>query len=135
MAGMMLKMMNPFGSMPSVPGVGGDDKKEDDMTKEEKQEQEKLRLDAVKEQERKRQQRYKKQDEEREGMRGDIRNKYNIEKKANEEEEEEEDEDEMDSFGAGKKKEEVPDDPVSQAKAVAEKGLNDAKNMFGSFFK
>lgn len=131
----MLKMMNPFGSMPSVPGVGDDKKEDDGMTKEEKQEQERLRLEAIKDAERKRQQRYKKQDEEREGMRGDIRNKYNIEKKVVEEDEEEDEDDEMDSFGAGKKKEEVPEDPISQAKAVAEKGINDAKNLFGSFFK
>lgn len=121
--------------MPSVPGVGDDKKEDDGMTKEEKQEQERLRLEAIKDAERKRQQRYKKQDEEREGMRGDIRNKYNIEKKVVEEDEEEDEDDEMDSFGAGKKKEEVPEDPISQAKAVAEKGINDAKNLFGSFFK
>jgi len=131
----MLKMMNPFGSMPSVPGVGDDKKEDDGMTKEEKQEQERLRLEAIKDAERKRQQKYKKQDEEREGMRGDIRNKYNIEKKVVEEDDEEDEDDEMDSFGAGKKKEEVPDDPISQAKAAAEKGINDAKNLFGSFFK
>lgn len=129
MAGMMLKMMNPFGSMPSVPGVGDSDDKDSGMTKEEAQEQERLRQAAIKQTEKDRRDKYKKQDEQREGIRSDIRSKYNIEKKVNEEEEEDEDDDEMDSFGSGAKKEEVPDDPVSQAKAMAEKTANDAKAM------
>jgi len=46
----------------------------------------------------------------------------------NEEEEESEEEDD-DGFSGQKKKEEVEEDPVEQAKALAEKQLNDAKAM------
>jgi len=125
----MLKMMNPMGSMPSVPGVGDDKKDDDGMTREEQQEQEKLRQDAIKMAERQRHNKYKKQEDEREVIRQGIRDKYKIEKPANEDEEEEEDEDE-DGFGASRRKEEEDDDdPVIQAQKLAEKHMNDAKKM------
>jgi len=63
---MMLKMMNPMGSMPSVPGTGDDDKKEGaEMTMAEKKEAERLRVEAIKQTERERRNKYKKQDDER----------------------------------------------------------------------
>ena len=72
---MMLKMMNPFGS-PSIPGVGGDDDKKDDgMTKEEAEEQERLRKQAIMQAEKERTKKYKKQEEERENVRQNIRDK------------------------------------------------------------
>merc|ERR1719285_1390820 len=125
---MMLKMMNPMGSMPSVPGTGGDEKKDDGMTMEEKKEAERLRQQAIRDAEKNRRIKYKAQDDEREVIRSSIRDKYNIEAPVNEEEIDSEDEDD-DGFGAGKKKEEAEEDPVEQAKALAEKQLNEAKQM------
>ena len=74
---MMLKMMNPFGSVTdSIPGVGGGDKDEDSgISKEEAEEQEKLRQEAIRQAEKERRDKYKKQEEEREGMRQTIRDK------------------------------------------------------------
>jgi len=125
---MMLKMMNPFGSVTdSIPGVGGGDKDDDDgLTKEEQVEQEKLRQDAIKQAEKERRDKYKKMEDDREGIRQGIRDKYNIEKKPGEEEEEDDDDD--DDFG-GSKKEPVADDPVSQAKAMAEAQMANATKM------
>merc|ERR1712098_927258 len=127
---MMLKMMNPMGSMPSVPGTG-DDKKEEEkgMTMEEKKEAERLRQEALRQAERERRKKYKAQDEEREVVRAAMREKYNIEAPVNEEDIEDEDEDE-DGFGGGKKKEdEEEEDPVEQARKLAEKQLNEAKTI------
>merc|ERR1712013_563560 len=124
---MMLKMMNPMGSMPSVPGTGDDKDKEDSgLTREEMKEQERLRKEAIMQAEKARHIKYKKQEEERESVRQNLRDKYNIEKPENDEDEEEEDED--DSFGS-KKKEEDDDDPVAQAQKLAEKQLADAKAL------
>jgi len=73
---MMLKMMNPFGSVTdSIPGVGGDKEEDSGQTKEELQEQERLRQEAIKEAERERRIKYKKQEEERENIRAGIREK------------------------------------------------------------
>jgi len=124
---MMLKMMNPFGSMP-VPGVGDDNKEESAMSKEELQEQERLRQAAIKQAEKERRDKYRKQDEEREVMRSGIREKYNIAKPVNEDEDSDEDDDD-DTFGAPSKKQEEDDDPVAQAKAMAEKQMSNAKDL------
>jgi len=105
--------------MPSVPGTGD---------KEEKKEAERLRQQAIKEAEKNRRIKYKAQDEEREVIRSSIRDKYKIDAPVNEEEEESEEEDD-DGFSGQKKKEEVEEDPVEQARALAEKQLNDAKAM------
>lgn len=74
---MMLKMMNPFGSVTdSIPGVGGGGGDDDDgMSKEEAVEQERLRQEAIKQAERERRDKYKKQEEERENIRQTIRDK------------------------------------------------------------
>lgn len=74
---MMLKMMNPFGSVTdSIPGVGGGSNDDDSgETKEEQEEQERLRQEAIKQAERERRDKYKKQEEERETMRQTIRDK------------------------------------------------------------
>ena len=73
---MMLKMLIP-GMGPSVPSMGGDDKKDDEpkMSKEEMEEQEKLRKEAIRQAERERQRKYKKQEEDRETVRASIREK------------------------------------------------------------
>jgi len=128
---MMLKMMNPFGSVTdSIPGVGGGGGDSDDgISKEEAEEQEKLRQDAIRQAEKERRDKYKKQEEEREGMRQTIRDKYKIEKKENSDDEDDDDDD--DDFGGGPAKKDVPDDPVLQAKAEAEARLNQAKAMAG----
>ena len=73
---MMLKMMNPFGSVTdSIPGVGGKDDDDEGLSKEEAEEQERARQEAIKQAERERRDKYKKQEEEREGMRQTIRDK------------------------------------------------------------
>merc|ERR1719225_2536493 len=96
-------MMNPFGSVTdSIPGVGGDKEEDSGLTKE----------------------------EERENIRAGIREKYKIEKKEQSDDEDEEDEDE-DGFGGSSKKADTEDDPVLQAKAMAEAQLNNAKQMAG----
>merc|ERR1711881_254161 len=114
-------MMNPFGSVTdSIPGVGGKDDEDEGMSKEEAEEQERLRQESIKQAEAERRQKYKKQEEEREGIRQTIRDKYNIEKKVDSDAE---DDDDDDDFGGGPKKSDVPDDPVLQAKALAEKQM------------
>jgi len=95
---------------------------------EEKKEAERLRQQAIKDAEKARRNKYKNQDEEREVIRSSIRDKYKIDAPVNPDEEESEDEDD-DGFSGQKKKEEVEEDPVEQAKALAEKQLNDAKQM------
>merc|ERR1712025_711145 len=120
--------MNPMGSMPSVPGTG-DDKEDSGLTREEMQEQERLRQEAIKMAEKERHKKYRKQDEEREVVRQNLRDKYKIEKPVNEEEDEDDEEDD-DSFGNTKKKEgDEDDDPLAQAQKLAEKQLTDAKAM------
>jgi len=124
---MMLKMMNPFGSVTdSIPGVGGSKDDDEGMSKEEQEEQEKMRQEAIRQAERERRDKYKKQEEEREGMRQTIREKYNIEKKEDSDAEEDDDDDE--DFGGGAKKAET-DDPAEKAKQMAEAQLNQAKAM------
>ena len=59
----------------SIPGVGGDKDDDAGQTKEELQEQERLRQEAIKEAERDRRIKYKKQEEERETIRAGIREK------------------------------------------------------------
>lgn len=117
--------------MPSVPTPGGDDD-DSGLTREEKQELLKQKQDEIAKAERARAAKYKKERAERDLQRDDIRGKYNIAKKPQEDEEEEE-EDEEDEFGSSKKAE-VADDPVSKAKAMAEEKLNAAKGMFSKFF-
>merc|ERR1712088_1180794 len=123
---MMLKMMNPFGSVTdALPSVGGGDSEDSGQTKEE---QEELRQDAIKQAEKERRDKYKKQEDEREDMRQTIRDKYKIEKKIDSDAEEDDDDD--DDFGGGPSKK-VDDDPVAQAKAEAEKRMAEAKAMAG----
>ena len=59
----------------SIPGVGGGSKDDDEMSKEEQAEQEKMRLDAIKQAEKERRDKYKKQEDERENLRQGIRDK------------------------------------------------------------
>lgn len=59
----------------SIPGVGGDKEEDSGQTKEEIQENERLRQEAIKEAERDRRIKYKKQEEERENIRAGIRDK------------------------------------------------------------
>jgi len=125
---MMLKMMNPFGSVTdALPSVGGDKDEDSGQTKEEQEEQEKLRQDAIKHAEKERRDKYKKQEDGREDMRQTIRDRYKIEKKIDSDAEEESEDD--DGFSGGPKK--VDDDPVAQAKAEAEKRMNEAKALAG----
>ena len=56
-------------------GVGGSKDDDEGMSKEEQEEQEKMRQDAIRQAERERRDKYKKQEEEREGMRQTIREK------------------------------------------------------------
>ena len=125
---MMLKMMNPMGSMPSVPKVGGEEDGSK-LTKEEQQEQEKCRQDAIKKAERDRKAKFQKQKDERENMSSGIRGKYNIEKKPEPAEEEEEEESEEEDDGFGPKKKEVEKDAVTVAREAAEAKLREAQNM------
>ena len=127
---MMLKMMNPMGSMPSVPKVGGEDEGSK-LSREELQEQEKMRQDAIKKAEKERKAKYQKQKDEREGMSSNIRGKYNIEKKPEPEEElEDESDEEDDGFGPKKKVEEK--DAVTMAKEAAEAKMKDAQAMMSN---
>jgi len=130
---MMLKMMNPMGSMPSVPKVGGDDEK-DAGSVEDKKEQERLRQEAIKQAEKERKNKYMKEREVRDQERDKIRERYKIEKKPTpeEEEEEEESDEEDDAFGPKKKAEDL--DTVGQAKKAAEENLGKATSFFKSFF-
>jgi len=125
---MMLKMMNPMGSMPSVPGTGDKDKDEDKgMTIEEKKEAERQRQEALRQAERERRKKYKAQNEEREVVRVAIREKYNIAAPVNEDDCEEDEDD--DEYGAKKKEDFESDDPVEQARKLAEKQLTEARTM------
>ena len=56
MAGMMLKMMNPLGSLPSMPSVG--EGKEDSLSREERLEQERANKEEMVRAEKERKQRY-----------------------------------------------------------------------------
>jgi len=91
-------MFNPMSAvtsqLPSAP------EPEDPEDREKAIEQEKLRKEAIREAEEKRRVKHKKLEEEREGVRQNIRDKYNIEKKVDSDEEDE-DEDE-DGFGPKK---------------------------------
>jgi len=118
-----------MGSMPSVPGVGGDKKEDEGLTREELQEQERLRQEAIKQAERERRLKYRKQDEEREVIRSAIREKYQLEKPINEEYEEEEDDEE---YPSSKKLEEVEEDPIEEARRLAQKKFNDAKAVIAA---
>eukprot|EP00090_Calanus_glacialis_P016384 TRINITY_DN25635_c0_g1_i1.p1 TRINITY_DN25635_c0_g1~~TRINITY_DN25635_c0_g1_i1.p1 ORF type:complete len:132 (-),score=54.05 TRINITY_DN25635_c0_g1_i1:150-545(-) len=127
MAKMMLKMMNPMGSMPSMPKVGGGD---DDLSREEKIEQEKVKKEEMIRAEKERKTRYLKEREGRDTERDQMRDKYKIQKPVREEEEESEDED--DGFGSKKPVEEK--DTMAKAKNVAVDKLQDATNMVSSLF-
>ncbi len=59
----------------SIPGVGGSKHDDEGESKEDQMEQERLRQEAIKQAERDRRDKYKKQEEEREGMRQNIREK------------------------------------------------------------
>ena len=128
MASMMMKMAGI--SVPEMPSAGGSDES-DGMTMEEKKEAQKQKMDELARAERARAAKYKKERAIRDGERDNIREKYNIEKKP-QDDEEEEDEDEDDGFGA-QKKAEIEDDPVAKAKAMAEEKLKDAKKMVSGF--
>lgn len=71
--------MSPFYTLcaftDSIPGVGGDKDEDTSQTKEEIQENERLRQEAIKEAERDRRVKYKKQEEAREDIRAGIREK------------------------------------------------------------
>ena len=59
----------------SIPGVGGSKNDDDDVSKEDQIEQERLRQEAIKQAEKERRDKYKKQEEEREVLRQGIREK------------------------------------------------------------
>lgn len=113
-------------SVPEIPTPGGSDDA-DGMTREEKQEAQKHKMDELAKTERARAAKYKKERTARDGERDLIRDKYKLEKKPQDDEEEEEEEDD-DGFGA-QKKADLDDDPVAKAKAMAEEKLNGAKKM------
>ena len=119
--------------MPSVPTPGGDDD-DSGMTREEKEEAQKQKMDEMARSEKARAAKYKKERAARDVERDGIRGKYNIAKKPQEDEDEEEEEEDDDGFGSSKKAE-VADDPVSKAKALAEEKLAGAKNMMSGLFK
>lgn len=129
MAGMMMKMAGI--SMPSVPTPGGSD--DSDMTMDEKKEAQKQKMDELARAERARTAKYKKERAARDPERDTVREKYKIAKKPKDEEEDESDL-EDDGFGP-QGKEEVQDDPVAKAKALAEEKLKGAKNMMSGLFK
>jgi len=125
----MFGMFNPMSAVTSnIPSVGGN---EDPVDKEAAAEEEKFRQEAIKEAEEKRRKKHKKLEDERENMREGIRDRYKIEKKE-ESEDEDEEEDDDGNFMSTKKKDEVSDDPMAQkaneVKAMAEQGLNAAKD-------
>ena len=128
MAKMVLKMMNPMGSVPSMPKVGGSG---DDMTREEKIEQERLAKEEMARAEKERKARYLKEREARDTERDQMRDKYNIKKPVRDQEEESDDE--SDTFGEKKTVEEK--DAVSKAKDVAMEKFHDATNLMSSFFR
>lgn len=119
-------------SVPEMPTPGGGDDA-DGMTREEKLEAQKQKMDELARAERARAAKYKKERAARDTERDSIRDKYKIEKKPQEDEEEEE-EDEDDGFGT-QKKADLDDDPVAKAKAMAEEKLNGAKKMMSGLFK
>ena len=59
----------------SIPGVGGGSKDDDDVSKEDQVEQERMRQEAIKQAEKERRDKYKKQEDERESLRQGIRDK------------------------------------------------------------
>ena len=126
MSKMMLKMMNPMGSMPSMPKVGGDD----ELTREEKVEQEKMKKEEMMRAEKERKSKYLKEREGRDAERDQMRDKYKITKPVRVEEEESDDEE--DGFGTKKPVEEK--DTMAKAKDVAVDKLQDATNMMSSLF-
>ena len=113
--------------MPSMPKVGGG---EDDLTQEERIEQEKQKKDEMIRAEKERKTRYLKEREGRDNERDEMRDKYSIKKPVRKEEEESEDED--DGFGSKKPVEEK--DAVAKAKGVAVDKLQDATNMMSGLF-
>merc|ERR1711936_915787 len=118
-------MINPMSSMPTV--AGGENKDDQGLTREEILEQEKLRKETLLQIEKERHKKYRKQDEQREVMRQKLRDKYNIEKRLNEEEDEDEDDD-YTTFGPKPKKEETPD-PMLKLQKMVDKQLSDAKTL------
>ena len=127
---MMMKMAGI--SAPSMPTPGGSDDS-DGMTMEEKKEAHKQKMDELARAERARATKYKKERAARDAERDTIRDKYKIEKKAQDDDEEEE-EDEDDGFGTQKGAAQ-DDDPVAKAKAMAEEKLKGAKQMMSGLFK
>merc|ERR1712038_468038 len=124
-----MKMMNPMGSMPTVPGTE-EKSEEPGLTREELKEQERLRKEAIMIADREGRMKYKKQEEQRESVRQNLRDKYKIAKP--EQESESEDEDDDDVFGPSSRRKENgnwSEDPVAQAQKLAEKQLNEAKSM------
>ena len=119
-------MMNPMGSMPSMPKVGGDD----ELTREEKVEQEKMKKEEMMRAEKERKSKYLKEREGRDAERDQMRDKYKITKPVREEEEESDDEE--DGFGTKKPVEEK--DTMAKAKDVAVDKLQDVTNMMSSLF-
>ena len=118
-------MMNPMGSMPSMPKVGGDD----ELTREEKVEQEKMKKEEMMRAEKERKSKYLKEREGRDDGRDQMRDKYKLTKPVKEEEESD---DEEDGFGTKKPVEEK--DAMAKAKGVAVDKLQDATNMMSSLF-
>ena len=130
MAGLMMKMMNPMGSVPSMPTVGD---KEDNMSREERLEQERMKKEEMVRAEKERKQKYLKEREVRDGERDKMRDKYKITKPVRATEEESEDDDDDDAFGAPRKPVEEKD-AVSKAKDAAVEKLQDATNMVSGLF-
>merc|ERR1712126_468159 len=95
----------------------------------EQQEQERLRQESIKQAEKERRIKYKKQDDEREVIRSALRDKYNIDKPANDEDYEDEDDEEDGFVGARKQEAAVEEDPLEEARKMAESQLQDAKAL------
>ena len=126
MAKMMFKMMNPMSSMPSIPKPGGG---EEELSREEKIEQERMKKEEMVRAEKERKTRYLKEREGRDAERNQMRDKYKIQRPVREEEEESDDEE--DNFG---NKKPIPEkDAMEKAKDAAVDKLQDATNMMSSF--
>jgi len=114
---MMLKMLNPFGSLPSVGVVHDGDSLE---SKEEQQEQERLRQDAVKQAERERREKYRRQEEEREQVRQAIREKYGIQKPIRDDDDYEIEDDDSIRMNNNRTEKSFAEKQLSEARMMAE---------------
>lgn len=116
----MMGMFNPMSAVTSnLPG-GGDD---DDTDKEKEAEQERLRQEAIAEAEERRKEKHRKMEEEREGMRQGIRDKYNIKKK-----EELQPEMTMEPDNPLMRKKKTPEELAAEAEAAEQDEFTKLKN-------